>query len=69
MRLSDIMSHMDLTVYPIVGLVIFLFVFVSVVARVMSRSRRAEYARGALLPLDDSASTDQLNKQPQEGVR
>lgn len=55
MRLSDIMSHMSLTAYPIVGMVIFLTVFVSVCIRVLSRSRRAEYDRAALLPLEDSA--------------
>lgn len=53
MRLSDIMSHMNLTTYPIIGLVIFLIVFAAVSARALSRRRANEYARAAALPLED----------------
>lgn len=53
MRLSDIMSHMQLTIYPIIGLVIFLIVFGLVAARALSKRRGEEYRRTAQLPLQD----------------
>lgn len=56
MRLSDIMSHMHLTTYPIIGLVIFLIVFAVVAARALSRRRTGEYLHAAGLPLEDDAS-------------
>jgi cbb3-type cytochrome oxidase subunit 3 len=55
MRLSDIMSHMHLTTYPIIGLVIFLIVFVAIAARALSRRRAGEYLHAAGLPLEDDA--------------
>lgn len=55
MRLSDIMSHMSLTTYPIVGLVIFLVVFIAVSARALSRKHAAEYQRASTMPLSDDA--------------
>ncbi len=54
MRLSDIMSNMDLTVYPQVALVIFLAVFAAVVWRVFHRRTASEFAAHASLPLDES---------------
>jgi cbb3-type cytochrome oxidase subunit 3 len=50
------MSHMNLTTYPIIGLVIFLIVFVAVSARALSRRYAAEYSRAATMPLDDENS-------------
>lgn len=55
MRLSDIMSHLELTTYPIIGLVIFLTVFALVTARTLSRRRAGEYVRAAGLPFEDDA--------------
>lgn len=52
MRLSDVMSAMNLTTYPIIGLVTFLIVFAAVSARAMSRRRTQEYRHAAHLPLD-----------------
>ena len=54
MRLSDIMGQLDLATYPIVALVIFLTVFAGVCVRVLSRRRRAEFERAAMMPLEDS---------------
>lgn len=51
MRLTDVMSAMGLSVYPIVAMVLFAAVFVAVVARVMSRKARAEMDAAARLPL------------------
>lgn len=39
MRLSDIMSNMNLAVWPSIALIIFLGVFIGVVLRLMSRPR------------------------------
>lgn len=52
MRLSDIMSQLDLTLYPLLALVLFLGVFVLVVGRTM-RTDRAQHRRWAQIPLSD----------------
>lgn len=52
MRLSDIMSHMNLAIFPEMALVIFLIVFISVAIRVYTR-KRGTYEAVAALPLDD----------------
>ncbi len=53
MRMSDVMSNLGLAIYPIVGMLLFLSVFVWVVIRVLSRSRCVELDNAALLPLAD----------------
>lgn len=58
MSLTDIMSHLDLTVYPEVGLIIFFGVFVAVAARAMRTEPTTAQARAAL-PLDESDLTEQ----------
>ena len=55
MRLSDIMSRLDLSIYPQVALVLFLIVFVSVMTRTFSRTRAQELDHAAHLPLEDDA--------------
>ncbi len=55
MSLTDLMSGADLWVYPTIALVIFLTIFVGVVARVLSRRARGEMERAARLPLEDDA--------------
>ncbi len=54
MRLSDVMSHMNLTTYPEVALVIFLAVFAAVVWRIFRRRGAEDFAAQGALPLDDS---------------
>ena len=54
MRLGEIMSHMDLAVFPQIGLVLFLAIFVAAMWRVL-RSSRSEMAACAAIPLDDRA--------------
>lgn len=54
MKLSDVMSGLGLASFPIVAMVLFLAVFAGVIATVLSRSKRAEFDRAALLPLDES---------------
>ena len=53
MKLSDIMSAADLTLYPQIALVLFLLAFVIVLARLLLPGRRAVWERRAALPLDD----------------
>jgi cbb3-type cytochrome oxidase subunit 3 len=52
MRLSDIMSRMDLTIWPVAALVIFLGIFILIAMRTMKRPRE-ELASEASLPLQD----------------
>lgn len=58
MRMSDVMSGLDLAIYPIIALLLFLSVFVGVVLRVTGRSRRSELSRAALLPLAAEAAAN-----------
>ncbi|MCW5764809.1 MAG: hypothetical protein KIT68_02395 [Phycisphaeraceae bacterium] len=53
MRLTDVMSSMDLAVYPALALVLFTGVFALVAIRV-ARTRREEAARWSSLPLDET---------------
>jgi hypothetical protein len=53
MKLSDVMSAMDLAQYAAIALVIFFAVFVLVVARVMRRELQEEWKRAGRLPLDE----------------
>ncbi|HYE62933.1 MAG TPA: hypothetical protein VD997_13135 [Phycisphaerales bacterium] len=55
MRLSDILGHLDLTVWPKMALVLFLAVFAGVTWRVL-RTSRADIARAASLPIDDEGA-------------
>ncbi|HJL40867.1 MAG TPA: cbb3-type cytochrome c oxidase subunit 3 [Myxococcales bacterium LLY-WYZ-16_1] len=57
MRLSELMSHMDMTFWPQVALVIFMGIFVGVLFRVFSRKRTAEYERAKQIPLADDVVT------------
>jgi cbb3-type cytochrome oxidase subunit 3 len=53
MRLSEIMSHAGLAGYAVVALVIFVIVFVAILIRVLSPSRKREYDEAGRMPLDD----------------
>ncbi len=55
MRLTDIMSGLNLSIYPQIALVIFVAIFTGVLIRVFSRSRTSEFERAANLPLNDDA--------------
>ena len=54
MSLSDIMGHAGLSVYAQISLVLFLIVFVAIVARTFAPSRRRELDEASRLPLDDT---------------
>jgi hypothetical protein len=51
--LSELMSAMDLSVYPQVAMVIFLAVFASVTWRVFTKRAAEDCREAALLPLED----------------
>lgn len=53
MRLSDVMSAMDLTTFPQVSLILFLGVFVVVLVRVYVRGRPSDFESVARLPIED----------------
>ncbi|MBX3316714.1 MAG: hypothetical protein KF902_07615 [Phycisphaeraceae bacterium] len=55
MSLSDIMGNMDLSVYPQIGLVIFLAVFAGVVIRIFSKRHAHEWKQHASLPISEPA--------------
>ena len=57
MRLSDLFSAVDMTVYPVLGLLIFLGVFIAVAVRA-ARSKQSEMDYNAMLPLEDAAVAD-----------
>lgn len=56
MRLSDVMSAMDLATFPQVALVLFLGVFVGVLVRVYVRGKPADFESQSRLPFDDGAA-------------
>jgi hypothetical protein len=57
-RLSDVMSQLDLTIYPRIGLVLFLGVFAGVLLRVCGRGGRGLSAHAGMA-LDDGDPSGQ----------
>lgn len=55
MRMSDIVSSMDLAVFPQIALFIFLGVFAAVSVRAMRKRHTREFAEAAQLPLQDDS--------------
>ena len=53
MRLSEFMSAAGLSIYPQIGLVIFVLIFAAVVVRMCTRRRSDRHEAWAMLPLDD----------------
>lgn len=53
MKLSDIMSHAQLSFYTEVALVLFLGVFIAVTIRTFMPSRNRELEAASRLPLED----------------
>jgi hypothetical protein len=56
MRMTDVVSSMDLSIFPEIGLLIFLGVFAVVVLRTLLLSDRREHERAAGLPLERDAA-------------
>jgi cbb3-type cytochrome oxidase subunit 3 len=55
MKLSDVVGHAGLAFYTEVALILFFVVFVAVLWRTWSPSRRAELEAQGRMPLDDAA--------------
>ncbi|GEM_PF-3172940 len=53
--IADILRHADLTMGPIVALLVFVGVFVVVVGRTLSSARNETYDLMTNLPLDDAS--------------
>lgn len=53
MKMSDLVGNLDLAIYPIVGLVLFMSVFIGVTISVMAKRRARELDDAARLPLED----------------
>ncbi len=66
MRLTDLMSGAGLDLFATVSLVIFLFVFVAVLWRVLTMSKR-DASDAAQLPLDDSKTPRRPRKETNHG--
>ena len=56
MRLTDLVSGMDISLFPIIGLIVFGLVFLAVTIRTL-RSPRDRAERAAFLPLEDGEDT------------
>lgn len=66
MRLSDLMSSLGLDAYATVSMLIFVVVFVSVVTRALTMSRR-EARAAAHLPLDGPRTPRHPGKEARHG--
>ncbi|MBL8763316.1 MAG: hypothetical protein JNM07_03495 [Phycisphaerae bacterium] len=55
MRLSDIVSSLGLAVYPIIGMLLMLSVYIGALLRVTGRNAERDLEPAALLPLADDA--------------
>lgn len=67
MRLTDIMSHLELHVYAEIGLIIFLIAFFAVVIRVLT-TKRVESERMASLPLEDDTAAPSSKGETSHGA-
>ncbi len=67
MSLSDIMSNAGLAIYAEIALVIFVLVFIGVVARVLAPSRRRHWEETGQLPLDDGPQPGSKASAPPHG--
>jgi len=56
MRMTDIVSNMDLSIYPIIALIMFLVAFGIIAWRVVTKPRELS-EHEAMLPLDDDESS------------
>jgi cbb3-type cytochrome oxidase subunit 3 len=61
-KLSDVMSAMQLAQYAEVALVIFLGVFVLVVLHVMRRGLQQQWERAARLPLEEGLEDEDVTR-------
>ena len=65
MRLTDIMSNMDLAIWPKMGLIIFLIAFAAIVIRVAT-TKRTHSRHMASMPLEDDSTIN--SEEPRHGA-
>lgn len=68
MRLTDIMSGLQLAIFPILALPLFLGVFVAVVVRISRRKRSAEMQHAGTLPLEEGTLVTTNRTTPSQEV-
>ncbi len=66
MRLSDIMSAMQLSTYAEIALVLFLAAFAAIVFYVFGPSRRSHFEAVARIPLGDDDATEGASNPPRD---
>lgn len=70
MRLSDIMGNMNLSIFPQIGLVMFLSIFAVVVYRIVRKENQAQYEAARFIPLSDAPdATSQRSESKSEAPR
>lgn len=69
MRLSDVMSQMQLANFAEVGLVLFLFAFAVICIKVFFFSSKQEMEQAARIPLSDYEPTKARRLEPEENDR
>jgi len=67
MKFTDIVSNMNLDIYPIIALILFLVAFSLIVWGVL-RTPRSISAHQAYLPLEDDAAHIETSNQKSKGV-
>lgn len=67
--MSELMSSMDLWVWPSMALIIFIAVFVAIVRRTLNKSRREEFDRAGQLPLSDAPTARLMGQVNRIGSR
>ncbi len=67
MRLSELVSSLGLSIFPIIGLIAFTVAFLMVLARV-ARTKKAEVTACAALPLADGTERDRSDTRPANAI-
>jgi len=65
MRMTDLMSGAALSLFPMIGLVIFGLIFLAMTVRVL-RSSNSEARRHSAMPLEEGATLARTDRTPRE---
>jgi cbb3-type cytochrome oxidase subunit 3 len=60
MRMTEIMSFMDLSVFPIIALIFFLSAFIAIVWRALSKSKEEIHDAASIVLNDDTVVTPRI---------
>lgn len=61
MSLSELMSHADLSLWPQVGLILFMAIFAGVLVKTFAKSQQGKHEAARFLPLEDEEG-DRVHK-------